>query len=403
MWLILAALHAALVSVADVLFNLIAVDSYEVTAIELGLLNAAWTLAFVVSVRTVGRVADLGSPRSAMLVSAMTFNSSLALLFLSRSLTGLAAAYCLHAVAASLVRPSVTSALTEVDLGPSWASSVKRFLSLAILLEGACLLLISRILSTNVEALTLCGPLALAALLIDSLAILLFPEVVIPLQRKVYSIERSLRSLESRAKFVELLSLFSSSPSSPFPDRLRKASRMLARGASLRSVLIGLVALRLSSELALTPLPYVLLGPARLEANEVALIYGCAKLAASLLMLIFPVISAGSLSLLAIARASAFSLLLLYGAREGDVLALSLALAAIYMLNGLADAALYASFLDNTSGYRSGLYVIVAESTNFLGSLASGYVFNEVGLLGIAVAVAALSALKAALFSRNRA
>ncbi|ADV64912.1 hypothetical protein [Desulfurococcus mucosus] len=376
-----AAFNIGLISVMDLLVNLVAVKYFGFNAVELGILNAAWTLVFIPVVRVADKLSDAG--RVGLLWRLGSFSMILlqALMCLSMWFDEkplIYVAYMVHAVLLASTRLAVNTYIFETRSSGEWNNTAVTVSRLRLLFESAILALLAYIGFSSV----LSHYIYIAALftLAHLLGILVIHEPALKIERILYRLESTLSRAFIPVKGLLTLSYLEIGGSTPLPTRIYAAA-----AASTGVVVTALIGFRLGNEYLWTPLPYYLTYTLGMGVSSVLLVYGIGRAVAFALYSMIKsdaVFSRGFFALSMMVRLTA--LLALINVRETALI--GLLLGAIYLANDIIDSNLFLIFAKSRSGYGVGLYSLIGEAVSLVGSATSGYVFTSLGpLLTIAV------------------
>ncbi|ACL10898.1 Putative uncharacterized protein [Desulfurococcus amylolyticus 1221n] len=384
-----AALNIGLASIMDLLINLIAVKYFNFSVVELGLLNALWTIVFIPVVRIMDRLADagrvrllwyIGSSSMALLQALMYFS----LIFHSKQL--IYVTYMIHTLVFASTRLAVNTYIFETRDSGSWSKASIMISRLRLLSESVIILSLALVgFSTIVTS----GYIYLAVLftLLHFSGLLVIYEPRLKIERVLYRLESMLGMIFIPVKGLLTLSYLEINSSIPLSTRIY-ASALVPSGL----ILLALVGFRLSNEYLWTPLPYYLTQVLELGINDVLMVYGLGRLIAFSLYIAVRsnlVFKKGSFAIGILVRL--LVLMILNNIRNSVLIGFLLGL--IYLANDIIDSNLFLAFAKNRGGYGVGLYSLIGEIISLVGSASSGYIYAVGGSSLIAVLTTVLSML----------
>jgi len=384
-----AALNIGLASIMDLLINLIAVKHFNFSVVELGLLNALWTIVFIPVVRIMDRLADagrvrllwyIGSSSMALLQALMYFS----LIFHSKQL--IYVTYMIHTLVFASTRLAVNTYIFETRDSGSWSKASIMISRLRLLSESVIILSLALVgFSTIVTS----GYIYLAVLftLLHFSGLLVIHEPRLKIERVLYRLESMLGMILIPVKGLLTLSYLEINGSIPLSTRIY-ASALVPSGL----ILLALVGFRLSNEYLWTPLPYYLTRVLELGINDVLMVYGLGRLIAFSLYITVRsnlVFKKGSFAIGILVR---LLVLMILNNISNSVL-IGFLLGLIYLANDIIDLNLFLAFAKNRGGYGVGLYSLIGEIISLVGSASSGYIYAVGGSSLIAVLTTVLSML----------
>ncbi len=385
----MAALNIGLASIMDLLINLIAVKHFNFSVVELGLLNALWTIVFIPVVRIMDRLADagrvrllwyIGSSSMALLQALMYFS----LIFHSKQL--IYVTYMIHTLVFASTRLAVNTYIFETRDSGSWSKASIMISRLRLLSESVIILSLALVgFSTIVTS----GYIYLAVLftLLHFSGLLVIHEPRLKIERVLYRLESMLGMILIPVKGLLTLSYLEINGSIPLSTRIY-ASALVPSGL----ILLALVGFRLSNEYLWTPLPYYLTRVLELGINDVLMVYGLGRLIAFSLYITVRsnlVFKKGSFAIGILVR---LLVLMILNNISNSVL-IGFLLGLIYLANDIIDLNLFLAFAKNRGGYGVGLYSLIGEIISLVGSASSGYIYAVGGSSLIAVLTTVLSML----------
>ena len=385
----MAALNIGLASIMDLLINLIAVKHFNFSVVELGLLNALWTIVFIPVVRIMDRLADagrvrllwyIGSSSMALLQALMYFS----LIFHSKQL--IYVTYMIHTLVFASTRLAVNTYIFETRDSGSWSKASIMVSRLRLLSESVIILSLALVgFSTIVTS----GYIYLAVLftLLHFSGLLVIHEPRLKIERVLYRLESMLGMILIPVKGLLTLSYLEINGSIPLSTRIY-ASALVPSGL----ILLALVGFRLSNEYLWTPLPYYLTRVLELGINDVLMVYGLGRLIAFSLYITVRsnlVFKKGSFAIGILVR---LLVLMILNNISNSVL-IGFLLGLIYLANDIIDSNLFLAFAKNRGGYGVGLYSLIGEIISLVGSASSGYIYAVGGSSLIAVLTTVLSML----------
>jgi len=386
--LLLAAFNVGMVSVMDLLVNLVAVRYFGFNVVELGILNALWTVVFIPFVRLIDRLADAGR------VNAMWRIGSVSMLLLQALMSSsimlnekplIYAAYGLHAVVFASTRLAVSTYIFETRSSSEWNKSSIMVSRFRLLFESLTIILIASIgfytvLSSYIYV-------AVLLVLIHLASSLVIREPSLKLERILYRLESGLNRVFIPVKGLLSLSYLEIGGSASLPVRIYAST-----GVSTGLIIIGLIGFRLGNEYLWTPLPYYLSRGLGLGINSILMIYGLGRAVAFLLYSVVRsemVFKPSSFILGVVGRIT----ILLALMNTSNYLFFGFLLGFIYLANDVIDSNLFLSFAKSRGGYGSGLYSLIGEAVSLVGTLTSGYIYRASGPLATMALTSVLSLL----------
>jgi len=367
------ALYNALLNFLDALANVLAVALFNFSVVELGVLNAVWTLVYILPVRVAGFMADRGLFKKMSFVSAFTTASSTALLALSITIRAkplFYTAYTLHAIAYAFGLVSVNSCILEVYDSSLWKRATRRLATRVLLLEALIYLLASR---AGLEWFT--GNALVLVLTISAASVLYaisMPQPKLLIERTLYKLEKSFAKLLSSTP----LSLYWI-PLNPVEKTWILEKRFREGGVTATAALACLAVFRFSNEILFTPLPAVLYSQG-LGFQSLLLVYGFARLLATVFVNLTPSNPATKGVVYTALLTRVLAATLLYSITVPASIT-PVPLSALIAANAALGIAIYSLYVEATYGYRTGTYMLVNELAGFAGSLLSGYMIRSAG------------------------
>ncbi|MEL9908650.1 MAG: hypothetical protein QXP97_01825 [Desulfurococcus sp.] len=384
-----AALNIGLVSIMDLLVNLVAVKYFNFNAVELGLLNALWTLVFIPVVKIMDRLADAGKVRLLWYIGSSSMALLQALMYFSMILYSkqlIYVTYMVHTLVFASTRLAVNTYIFETRDSDSWNKasimvSRLRLLSESVIIVSLALVGFSTIVTSGYMYL------AILFTLLHFSGLLVIHEPRLKIERVLYRLESMLGKIFIPVKGLLTLSYLEINGSIPLSTRIY-ASALVPSGL----IFLALVGFRLGNEYLWTPLPYYLTQVLRLGINDVLMVYGLGRLTAFALYiairssLVFKKSSfaAGILVRLLV-------LMILVNVKSSILIGFLLGL--IYLANDIIDSNLFLAFAKNRGGYGVGLYSLIGETISLIGSASSGYLYAVGGPSLITVLTTMLSIL----------
>jgi len=386
--LLLAAFNIGMVSVMDLLVNLAAVRYFGFNVVELGVLNALWTVVFIPFVRLIDRLADAGRVNTMWRIGSVSMLLLQALMSSSIMLNEkplIYAAYGLHAVVFASTRLAVSTYIFETRSSSEWNESsivVSRF---RLLFESLTIILIASIgfhtvLSSYIYV-------AVLLVLIHLASSLVIREPSLKLERILYRLESGLNRVFIPVKGLLSLSYLEIGGSTSLPVRIYAST-----GVSTGLIIIGLIGFRLGNEYLWTPLPYYLSRGLGLGINSILMVYGLGRAVAFLLYSVVRseiVFKPRSFILGVVGRIT----ILLALMNTSNYLFFGFLLGFIYLANDVIDSNLFLSFAKSRGGYGSGLYSLIGEAVSLIGTSTSGYIYSAAGPLATMALTSVLSLL----------
>ncbi|OYT39205.1 MAG: hypothetical protein B6U89_04495 [Desulfurococcales archaeon ex4484_58] len=384
MWLFIIALYLAFMNSLDLLFNLTALKIFNFSIIELGFFNGLWILTYICFVRIAGKFVDQGLFKKSLAISVFSIVSSMIIyIYAVDSLFKfiLYASYMIHAVAVSFTRLAASTSILEYYESSKWDIASKNFTYLVLFSESILLIMFSMngFQDTVYNSQLLLIPLIITGIL----SIKYIPQPTLMIERTLFSIEKNL----SKMLIPVHASLSLGYQSINTPSKLQIINRIFNSAIIKPStILVCLIALRISNEYVLTPLPYHMFNVALYTPDQVLFIYGFAKLLSSFLILFLSIniISRGSRVSAIIARLISAFIIYLYINNTALVIPL---LALILYANALLDSVFYTLYIESTHGYRTEKYSLVNEVSGFTGSLTSGVIYLYTGTTNILILI----------------
>ncbi|WP_440059640.1 hypothetical protein ACSU1N_00325 [Thermogladius sp. 4427co] len=379
MWLFVGGLVLGLFGVLDLLINLVAVRILGFGIVELGVLNAVWTILIIPSLRHANAFSNAGVTKKPVVMSLVFLIVLVAFLYESIELKvpGLIyLAYGLHAISYAYAKTSCQTAVLESFPSDKWPSVNRRLSQTSILFDGVLLIILSKTwpLILLPEYYTFFSVTAIASL---GMLLAAIPQPKYRFERIISRIENYMkRGLTRIHGFVALTSI----------DYVEKsylnsiADKYIVSGLGLSLILASLASFRVGNEYLFTPLPYIFIILKGLHIRDVLFIYGVSKIISFILLFLIPrnVVSKGMYLVSIILRVLGVVAIMI---EAPDPLYASLMLATIYVTNLIIDTTLYAHYLETTGGSNIGWYSLTAEFASFIGTLTSGLVFQLVGLV----------------------
>jgi len=386
--LLLAAFNIGMVSVMDLLVNLAAVRYFGFNVVELGILNALWTVVFIPFVRLIDRLADAGRVNTMWRIGSVSMLLLQALMSSSIMLNEkplIYAAYGLHAVVSASTRLAVSTYIFETRSSSEWNESLIVVSRFRLLFESLTIILIASIgfhtvLSSYIYV-------AVLLVLIHLASSLVIREPSLKLERILYRLESGLDRVFIPVKGLLSLSYLEIGGSASLPVRIYAST-----GVSTGLIIIGLIGFRLGNEYLWTPLPYYLSRGLGLGMNSILMVYGLGRAVAFLLYSVVRseiVFKPSSFILGVVGRVT----ILLALMNIGNYLFFGFLLGFIYLANDVIDSNLFLSFAKSRGGYGSGLYSLIGEAVSLIGTSTSGYIYNAAGPLATMALTSVLSLL----------
>jgi hypothetical protein len=399
MWLYLAGLSLGFLGVMDLIVNIVAVRVLGFNLVELGILNAAWTIAVIPSLRHANALSNAGLTRRPVILGFTSLVVFIVLLYdtvVARNITLVYPAYMLHAVAYSYIKTGCQTAVLEAYRSSSWSYYSRRLSQFAVLSQGVGLLAVSRVWSGLFQAWNYLA-LSLAILLVNASLMMLIPQPSLRFERILTRIEQYLKKGLTRIHGYLTVSSLDYADG----DKLNMiVGRFLGEGVSIPVLALALVSFRVGNEYLFTPLPYVFIYYMGLRTPDVIALYGLGMILGFVIMLVMPsnVASKGALSLSVLAKIAGVVSIVAW---RPALMASSSLLALIYVSNIVIDTTLYTIYIQATSGSNVGLYSMVAEASSLFGTLTSGLVMVALGLNTTILVLVALNLAPLLLIGEN--
>ncbi len=381
MWILVLSIYLAIVTVFDLLFNLIGLKVFGFTVIEISVFNTFWTFTYALGAKFSNDLVDRGLFKKSSILSVVSMFLSITLLIpalnhVDRIL--LYTAYLFHGIALSSTRTTVFASLLEKYESSRWSIVNRRLLQLSLLIEGFLLIIISWYgfgqVFRNIYVI------ALFIILTGLFAIKYTPNPTLLVERPLFSIEKNLGKIFSATD--ALLSI------SYAPLHVPSRIDLVRNYTGLESIkpstiYYSLLGLRIANKYVLITLPYHMIYSTGIGFDNVIGIYGYARIFASLLMYMFiniDLLSRGSIASTLTIRL--LSTILLYMFITNYYVSVTM-LTLVFLSYALLDTILYNLYIEATYGYGTGHYVLVNEIGNLTGTLSSGLVYLYIGVSGI--------------------
>jgi len=354
----------------DPLLNIIAVTIFGFNALELGLFNSLWTIAYIPVSRIVNKLVNKGYFRRALSYSTITLTLLIVLSIISlthRVKQILYTIYMLHAVTYALSRTSIYTSLLEYYDSSRWSIATYRFMLTVFFIESLLLITISFIgYSVFIDYMHL---FLIIVLLVSFKSVFSIPQPELLIERIIFSIEKRLGNILYSTKTIL-------TPLNPYTSREFDRDLLRYKAISLTTIYLSITSLRVSNEYVFTPLPLILRGIG-FNAESVILVYGLSKLACFIILLITPVNSLGLTYLSILSRLAVIAYFSI--SFNTSIATIVLLLTLTYLSHVFTDTALYSLFNEVTYGYKTGTYMAIAEIASLTGSLSSGVILSSFG------------------------
>lgn len=368
MWLILTVLVVGLLQFLDTgLYTYIAY-SLRVDGFYLGIVSAAWSVAYIISNSCFSRLADRGRNKVLLLIASVAL-ILIYVLFSNISLLNGLMLYSLHAIAVATVNLSLSITILEMYDYTSW-NSINTFSRMASnLVRGSAFLLIALYFIDLQLILIL-------TTVFTHLSLMSLPRVGLNIERTLFKINRNLSYVGRYLKAsTALLCIHKPREALEYFEKVWSGSNDLKPWRVLTSTALYTA----FGDMVLVVLPLLLKDYVGL--NILWLSWGVAFLLTPLIVL--PLVSkltsdsrdgdSKLIGVLIFLRGLALTLLLLTYLYDG--LALTLYLLLIVMLSSMTDSLTYNKFVGVSAGYGVSNYYIAREVGSITGSLIGGLVF----------------------------
>ena len=395
----MAGLSLGLLGVLDLMVNIVAVRILGFDLVQLGILNAAWTIAVIPSLRHANALSNAGLTRRPVILGLTSLTVFIVLLYdtvVSRNILLVYPAYMLHAVAYSYIKTGSQTAVLESYQSSSWSYYSRRLSQFAVLSQGLGLLAVSRVWSGLFQAWNYLV-LTLVVLLVNASLIKMIPQPSLRFERILTRIEQYLKKGLTRIHGYLTVSSLDYADG----EKLNMiVGRFLGEGVSIPLLAIALASFRVGNEYLFTPLPYVFIYFMGLSTQDVIALYGLGMILGFVIMLFMPsdVASKGALTLSVLAKIAGVVSIVVW---RPALMASSSLLALIYVSNIVIDTTLYTIYIQATSGSNVGLYSMVAEASSLFGTLTSGLVMVALGLNTTLLVLVALNLVPLLLVGEN--
>lgn len=376
----------ATINTMDLVTNIFGVIVAGMGPVELGIMNALWTVAFIFAIRVANKLADKGEIRAQLIIALSSFilmNIFMLVFLYLKDPWILIYTYMVHALVFSFARTGISSYIHENYNSYEWNKILSRRIKFTMLIEAIYFAIISligiNVLIKSYIFFSLFNTLLFFTLLLS------IREPVLKIERLMYSLEGKLSDILARLNYFLMLSSIQVEGLIPRSFRLYNL-----RTIGMGLIITSLLAFRISNEYLLTPFPFYLNRVLHISPDNMVLIYGAGRLIAALFLFILsthvsPIIYLSSLAI----RILAIFLFLI----KRDLVVIGLALGLIYFTNNSIDLAMYLTYVRKTGGYGIGMYLLLGEIGSLIGTLTSGLIFNGIGLQGFFILIMALSML----------
>ncbi|ADM28588.1 hypothetical protein Igag_1791 [Ignisphaera aggregans DSM 17230] len=361
LWIIIASLAYGILAFLDpFLFTYIAYN-LSVSGLYLGILNALWSISYIVSNRLLNNFADSGHNKLLLAISILSISISMPMLSNLNLLNGVIA-YVLHSISMASMNLSLSVTLLEYIDSEMWKNITSLQKALSNITRGMMLLIAAFFRSVlTIENMII------IAIIFSVLSLLAMPSILFTFERNMFRFYRNLRSLSLYLK---------ASSSLMFIDRPKVAISIFEKywnygqTISIPRIIIAVLMVTALGDYIFTVIPYVLRNIVSLQGMWIA--YGIAAILSALILLIV-VNAEWSSKSLALGLIMSRMLILIIGfnyVRNETTLTLYIVVSSLLFL--LIDVTLYNYFIEGSAGFNTSLYFISREIGSIVGSILGG-------------------------------
>lgn len=365
MWFAIAVFFLSMLSLLDLgIFTYIGYN-FPVSSLYYGVIAAMWSLFYIVSNKVFGPLADRGSNKLLMLLSALFIIIS-TLLFSRGTLHFVSMAYMFHALSVSTSSLSLSATIFENVESETWWRYAAFQRLFVYLIRGTSLLIIS----SGILKITLLQVLAVASIA-SIVSLIAIPQISINLERKLHLLGKNTESLiNSSARAVAYASY-----SNPYEGAKALAiGNYASKSITPARVLVSIFLATATGDFMFTIMPLMI--NTTISLNSLWFSHGITGIVVGISLFILSNSFKGerkTASLLIAARGLwlVLAIPLLY---KPQTLVLYLIL--MYMLFGALDTVMYNLYSEITSGYGTNMYYISREVGTLVGSFIAGAVYT---------------------------
>lgn len=369
MWFTLSAMYLAVLQALDLFFILVAIRIFGFNPIEVSVFSTLWTLLFILGVRKAGYLTNKGLFNKAFryaIVVVLLLAPTVTLTLTIYSKVLLYVSYLIHALSLSISRVTILSFMFEFFDYTVWRSVSVKLTVLTMFFEGLFLTLSSKLLDYGLLRIFI-STLVLSTVMLIVLVVSI-PMNILPLERRLFMIDRLLSKTLSNLSFAESTPLV----------LIREGGYVNEKTVSAKNICIALMGFVVSSEIYFTILPFILLNYVKLCLNDILLIYGLGKVLSSIIIYIFvkPIGRMGSFIVVTTRFLAITTSYFLLSNLHLTILVLSI----IYFTGVLIDTALLNLYNEVTYGYGLAKYTGLKEFSSLIGSATCGFLYRALGL-----------------------
>lgn len=392
-WLRIGVVYNGVLSFMDIALFSYYAFVFKGSALELGVISAAWSIVYILANLTLGGLADRGSNKTLAFIS-MASSILMMIAFSMHTKLWVSIAYMLHALATTSISLALSVSVLELIDSYSWntANAMLRIGTYAS--RGLLLIAFSYTLGTKGLS-----PYMYLSVAMGILTFISLPSIGLAIERKLYRFTRAIDELVHKASSWALFSVSSMNPSAI--QLIEKTGHESRNGLSPGRILLAILLVVALGDYVFVVFTSLL--ATKLAYTSYLIFMGAVAFIIGPLMYLIGKLWLGSrvpVALLVMFRGLFFILFL---ERVDTPLEGAVFMLVSSTLYAIIELLLYSMYIQETTGYRTNMFFVSRETGSIIGSLLGGYLWRNAQGLYIPLAVIILVATLLSLVGGRKA